>query len=105
MCQAVAPAASVPPTWDLPAVTVTLLILPEVTSTEMPLFGLAWVLPSAGAMVTCAGGEADGLPAACWCWPAPVGAGELEHAAASTDTSPTTAMTPSPARRLPGIPR
>jgi hypothetical protein len=41
VCQAVAPAASVPPTWELPAVTVTLLILPEETVTEIPLFGLA----------------------------------------------------------------
>jgi hypothetical protein len=86
-------------------VTVTLLILPEETVTEIPLFGLAWVLPSAGVMVTWAGGEADGLPAACWCWPAPLGAGELEHAAASRDTSPKTAMMPSPTRRLPGVPR
>jgi hypothetical protein len=76
--------------------------LPAVAVIEMPLFGLALLVPLAGVMVTWAAGEADGAPAAAPAWPAALEPAGLVQAAANKETIPNTAMMPSPSRRLVG---
>ena len=94
--------ARTPPTSWWPVVTVTLVILPAVALTEMPLFGLALPMPLAGVMVTWAAGEADGAPAAVPAGPPALEPAELVQAAANRETIPNTAIMPSLTRRLVG---
>jgi hypothetical protein len=68
----------------------------------MPLFGLALPVPLAGVMVTWAGGEADGEPAAAPAWPPALEPAGLVQAAANRETIANTAMMPSLTRRLVG---
>src|SRR5262249_54994016 len=98
---AFASVARMPPTTSWPVVTETLVILPEVATIEMPRFGLAFLVPLAGVMVTWATGEADGLPPAP-AWRAALDPAGLVQAATNKETIPNTAMTPTPSRRLVG---
>jgi hypothetical protein len=102
VCQDLWSVARTPPTSWWPVVTATLVILPEVATTDMPLVGLAFLVPLAGVMVTWAEGEADGAPAAAPAWPAALEPAGLVQAAANRETIPNTAMMPSAIRRLDG---
>jgi hypothetical protein len=94
--------ARMPPTSWWPVVTATLVILPEVAVTEMPLFGLAsWYAVGRGDGHL--GGRRGGR-GACRCsgLPAALEPAGLVQAAANRETMPNTAMMPSPTRRVDG---